>query len=191
MDLNFAEDNYPNPEETENQGTESDWYEYLSNPVVTLGAGMLCGIIANLLSRASVPARGAMQRLSSEDLGSSLFAGPSKMVLVVRTDIGMSKGKAAAQCAHAAVNCYKKAMKNRPDALSAWEKSGQAKVCVKVDSEEAMLNLAGVAKVHGLTWSIIQDAGRTQVNSGTMTVLGIGPGSAEQIDKITGHLKLY
>ena len=50
------------------------------------------------------------------------------MVLVVRTDIGMQKGKAAAQCAHAALACYKKALKSHPDALSSWERTGQAKV---------------------------------------------------------------
>ena len=34
--------------------------------------------------------------------------GPYKMVLLVRTDLGMAKGKVAAQCAHAALACYKK-----------------------------------------------------------------------------------
>lgn len=33
-----------------------------------------------------------------------------KMVFVVRTDLGMGKGKIAAQCCHAAVMCYQKAM---------------------------------------------------------------------------------
>lgn len=33
-----------------------------------------------------------------------------KMVLVVRNDLGMGKGKMAAQCCHAAVMCYQKAM---------------------------------------------------------------------------------
>lgn len=50
------------------------------------------------------------------------------MVLVVRTDLGMQKGKAAAQCAHAALACYKKALKSHPDALASWERTGQAKV---------------------------------------------------------------
>ena len=50
------------------------------------------------------------------------------MVLIVRTDLGMTKGKAAAQCAHAALACYKKALKSAPEVLAAWEKTGQAKV---------------------------------------------------------------
>jgi peptidyl-tRNA hydrolase len=47
-------------------------------------------------------------------------------------------------------------MKYNPESVGAWEKTGQTKICLKVENEEAMLNLAGVAKVHGLTWSIIQ-----------------------------------
>lgn len=37
-----------------------------------------------------------------------------KMVLVVRTDLGMGKGKVAAQCGHASLACYKRALKHMP-----------------------------------------------------------------------------
>ena len=43
--------------------------------------------------------------------------GPTKMVLVVRTDLKMGKGKACAQCAHAAVAAFKKARSSCPDIL--------------------------------------------------------------------------
>lgn len=38
-----------------------------------------------------------------------------KMILVVRTDLKMTKGKAAAQCAHAAVACYKSIARSNPE----------------------------------------------------------------------------
>jgi PTH2 family peptidyl-tRNA hydrolase len=57
--------------------------------------------------------------------------------------------------------------------------------------EEALKLLQIQAEEVGLATVIIQDAGRTQIASGTATVLGIGPGPADIIDKITGHLKLY
>ena len=50
------------------------------------------------------------------------------MALVVRTDLGMSKGKAAAQCAHAAIGCYKRALTESPQLLKQWETFGQTKV---------------------------------------------------------------
>jgi len=190
MDLDTAHKYYLSTEEE--QVPDTDWYSYLCSPVLTLGAGMLLGVLANLFSRVGGPARESLRRASTEtDSLATFLSGPYKMVLLVRTDLGMQKGKVAAQCAHAALACYKKGLKNNPACVSAWEKTGQTKICLKVDNEEAMLNLAGVAKVHGLTWSIIHDAGRTQVSSGSMTVLGIGPNKATEVDKITGHLKLY
>lgn len=36
----------------------------------------------------------------------------------------------------------------------------------------------------------IRDAGRTQVPSGSLTVVAVGPARLADVDKITGHLKL-
>ena len=58
--------------------------------------------------------------------------GHMKMVLVVRTDLQMGKGKAAAQCAHAALGAYKMARSKCPDVLKSWERNGQPKVVLKV-----------------------------------------------------------
>ena len=49
---------------------------------------------------------------------------PYKMVLCVNQELGMGKGKIAAQCGHAAVGCYKRALRQAPQGLRAWEVSG-------------------------------------------------------------------
>jgi peptidyl-tRNA hydrolase len=47
-------------------------------------------------------------------------------------------GKIAAQVGHAAVGCYKRAKRQCPSALSAWERTGCAKIAVKCPTEEEM-----------------------------------------------------
>ena len=37
---------------------------------------------------------------------------------------------------------------------------------------------------------LVRDAGRTEVEPGTMTVGAFGPGKVSEIDKITGNLEL-
>lgn len=115
----------------------------------------------------------------------------TKMVLVVRNDLGMGKGKVASQCAHAAVQCYIEGQQNQKDIILQWTMFGQPKVVLKANSEEELNNLYHKAKTLGLICCIIQDAGRTQLASGTSTVLGVGPGHTRDVDKITSHLKLY
>lgn len=112
------------------------------------------------------------------------------MVLVVRNDLKMGKGKIAAQCAHAAVGAYGKSLKKNPDALDEWEYTGQAKVALKVESERDLMEVYSTAKKAGLVTSLIRDAGRTQISPNTKTVVGIGPASKSAIDAVTGHLKL-
>ncbi|KAJ4144632.1 hypothetical protein LMH87_003507 [Akanthomyces muscarius] len=119
-----------------------------------------------------------------------------KLVLVVRTDLGMTKGKIAAQCSHATLACYK-ALAGNPDPnsterkmLARWEKYGQAKIAVQLKSQDEMLQLCRKARGMGLTAEVVKDAGRTQIEAGSMTVLGVGPAPKSLIDEVTGHLKL-
>lgn len=114
-----------------------------------------------------------------------------KMVFVVRQDLKMGKGKSAAQCCHAAVDIYKRAKRNHPEWLRSWETTACAKVALKCPDEETLLAIASHARVMGLDCSVIQDAGRTQIASGSRTVVGIGPAPVDLIDKVTGHLKLF
>ncbi|KAF1997740.1 PTH2-domain-containing protein [Amniculicola lignicola CBS 123094] len=130
-----------------------------------------------------------------EDTGLSDFPGQNeecKLVLVVRTDLGMTKGKIAAQAGHATLACYKHFLRTSPDhpILRRWERSGQMKVALQVKSEEELEVLQAQALSLGLAAHIIHDAGRTQIASGSATVLGIGPAPKSIMDQVTGGLKL-
>ncbi|KJZ70381.1 hypothetical protein HIM_10225 [Hirsutella minnesotensis 3608] len=118
-----------------------------------------------------------------------------KLVLVVRTDLGMTKGKIAAQCSHATLACFKALARAAPDSpqrrtLARWERNGQAKIAVQVKGQDEMLELRRKARAAGIPAEVIQDAGRTQIEAGSMTVLGVGPAPKSLVDQVTGHLKL-
>lgn len=115
----------------------------------------------------------------------------SKLVLLIRQDLEMSKGKIAAQCCHAVLAAYKYMLTHQPKVLNRWEASGQPKVTLKVKDEAEMLSLMSKARETGLCAMSIKDAGRTQIAAGSRTVAAIGPGPISLIDYITGHLKLY
>jgi PTH2 family peptidyl-tRNA hydrolase len=113
-----------------------------------------------------------------------------KMVIVVRTDIKMSKGKMAAQAGHAAVSASEYARKNRPEWWIPWINEGQCKIAVKVKSEQEILELERRARNAGLPVALIVDRGLTEIPPNTITCLGIGPAPANKIDTITGNLSL-
>ncbi|GAA5862465.1 hypothetical protein JCM8547_002073 [Rhodosporidiobolus lusitaniae] len=115
---------------------------------------------------------------------------PCKLVLVVRSDLQMTKGKIAAQCGHATLACYKSLVKSNPTLVQHWERTGQAKIALKCDSEEELQLLQASAQSLGLCARSIQDAGRTQVDPGTTTVLGIGPAPVRIVNQVTSNLRL-
>ncbi|KAM4545368.1 peptidyl-tRNA hydrolase 2, mitochondrial [Odontesthes bonariensis] len=169
----------------------------LLNAPLGLGlvAGMGCGLFLgwHLRARFGPTSKSLMTAVGNGSGEASVMGerGEFKMILVVRNDLKMGKGKVAAQCSHAAVSAYKQVQRRSPELLKQWEYCGQPKVVVKAPDEDALIDLLGHAKEVGLTVSLIQDAGRTQIAPGSRTVLGIGPGPADLIDSVTGDLKLY
>ena len=102
----------------------------------------------------------------------------------------MGKGKLAAQVAHASLSSAEAAMKRRPSWFDGWKEGGQAKIVLRVESEEDLKILYQKAKTAGLPASVVEDRGLTQLEPGTVTCLGIGPAPDAEIDEITGKLKL-
>jgi peptidyl-tRNA hydrolase, PTH2 family len=112
----------------------------------------------------------------------------TKLTLVVRSDLGMGRGKIAAQAAHAAVAAAL-ASAGTPDFL-AWLRDGQPKVVLRVNGEDELHAVAEQAAAAGLPVQVIHDAGRTQVAEGTPTCCAVGPAAADRVDSITGELAL-
>jgi PTH2 family peptidyl-tRNA hydrolase len=133
-----------------------------------------------------------------------------KQVIVMRKDLSMNKGKMIAQGAHASMDAFLSLMnlentefgteKNilvirgqfkESSPMAVWLRGTYTKVCVGVNSEEALLDLFEAATAADLPRALITDSGKTVFHGEpTNTCIAIGPAEAELIDKITGHLNL-
>ncbi len=112
---------------------------------------------------------------------------PYKQVILVRQDLKLPKGKLAVQVAHASVDCVLKTDRRLVDA---WRKEGGKKVVLKVADEKELVGFKRLADDCGMKNSLVADAGKTTVEPGTVTCLGIGPDEDKRIDRITGSLKI-
>lgn len=122
-----------------------------------------------------------------------LCNGSHKMIFVVNMDLQMGRGKQCAQVAHAALGLYLKVQEsnNESDKLQMyqWISMGQKKIVVKGNNLQQLLQIQEQANLARLPNLIISDAGCTQIAPGSKTVLSIF-GTNEELDKITGSLKL-
>jgi len=122
----------------------------------------------------------------------------TKLVIVIRHDLRMGRGKEIAQAGHASTAWLTRRLtkdkKKYTLPLSSveeeWLNSSFRKICLIVRSEEELLDIYQKALAAGLECNLITDAGYTVVEPGTKTCLSIGPDYCDKIDKITGHLQL-
>jgi PTH2 family peptidyl-tRNA hydrolase len=125
-----------------------------------------------------------------------------KQVIVVRKDLSMRRGKEIAQGCHSSISFLTKRMKNvdskgrteikLSSAEIEWIESGFAKICVRVNSEEELIEIYKKAIAAGLECHLIIDSGKTEFDGvPTKTCLAIGPDESHKIDKVTGDLQLY
>lgn len=110
-----------------------------------------------------------------------------KQVIVMRKDLKMGKGKMIAQAAHASIGS---AYQSDDGLVEKWMEEGSKKIVLKVEGERELKVLAGDVKRLKIPCFLVKDAGLTQLKSGTVTALGIGPAKEKEIDKATGKLKL-
>jgi PTH2 family peptidyl-tRNA hydrolase len=143
----------------------------------------------------------------------------SKQVIVVRKDLNMRKGKMIAQGAHASMKvfldmwsvdvdpthplkwffgfCLKSPCINyvltasEGSAMQDWLDGTFTKIALSIDSEEEMMNIYHQAKDLMLPCSLVEDVGKTEFHGvKTRTAIAIGPAWSDEIDGLTGHLKL-
>jgi PTH2 family peptidyl-tRNA hydrolase len=125
-----------------------------------------------------------------------------KQVIVLRKDLNMRKGKMVAQGAHASIGAilnlasdskdqHSLVIPLNDDAIRSWLLGSFKKVCVGVQTESELSEIYIKARNAGLPCSFIIDSGLTEFNGmPTATACAVGPGTEEDVDKITGHLKL-
>jgi len=111
-----------------------------------------------------------------------------KQVILVRNDLKLPKGKAAAQAAHASVEAV---LRSEKEDVKQWRAEGMAKIVLKVEDEKELLAWNQRAKDAGFITALITDAGHTVVEPGTRTCLGVGPATEEKLDELFQQLKLY
>jgi peptidyl-tRNA hydrolase, PTH2 family len=108
---------------------------------------------------------------------------------IVNKDLDMSKGKTAAQVAHAAtlstleLVSAKTAFGDRQPDFVEWLQTGMKKIVLKG-------GLAQLEKLEKAGFFSIRDSGLTEIQKGSLTVIALPPMEKWEAKELVGHLTL-
>lgn len=123
----------------------------------------------------------------------------SRVILLVRSDLGMNKGKIAAQTGHAIQLLLLEHATFEGDnliipltpMLRDWLSGIYTKIALRVDSEDQLMALCKTALDLGIPNVIVEDLGLTCFDGvKTKTVAALGPVYKEMHDPFTKGLKM-
>ena len=111
-----------------------------------------------------------------------------KQAIVVRKDLKMGCGKIAGQVAHASLRSYWAT--NKEDRDNWTYNHNETKIVLKVYSSKDLDEIILRCEELDIPCSWVFDAGKTQIEPNTLTAVGIGPCSKDDIEEVVGGLKL-
>ncbi|MFO0571504.1 MAG: aminoacyl-tRNA hydrolase [Polyangiaceae bacterium] len=115
--------------------------------------------------------------------------------LVFRGDLRLAKGKAAAQAGHAVqlvIRAIERSGEERAKRwLADWEAGSYTKIAVRVADLVQLRDLATRLDSARIIHVEVVDEGRTAIQPGTATVLGLQPVPKSLVASIVGALPLY
>jgi PTH2 family peptidyl-tRNA hydrolase len=113
-----------------------------------------------------------------------------KQAIVVRTDLGMSTGKLAAQACHASLGSSEEARRRSRGGWSRWQAEGGRKIVLAVASKEELMDVWERAGSLKIPRYMVVDKGLTEIPPGSETAIGLGPVTSTKLDKVTGNIPL-
>ena len=134
------------------------------------------------------------------------------MIIVIRKDLNMRRGKQIAQGSHASMAFLTKqgglycnlgtglkpvdyfmteVNEDQVNEIAHWLRNSFRKICVYVNSEDELLQVHQKALDSGLISHIVEDNGLTEFHGvKTLTCCAIGPAYCSKFEGITDHLPL-
>lgn len=117
-----------------------------------------------------------------------------RLYALVRTDLGMGIGKIASQAGHSFLGSFLQCKDSNIIKAyhSEFPESTGTKICLQVSNLDQLLRAESQAQEAGLSFFRVVDSGCKNFFNGepTITALGIGPATKDQINHITRRLKL-
>lgn len=98
-----------------------------------------------------------MQQIPEEPLDDTI----PKLHVLIRCDLGMTKGKICAQAGHAVLGLYKELMEKQPMEFGFWTSVGFPQETYQANSAEDLYSTERLAKQFNVLGYVVHDAGRT------------------------------
>lgn len=116
-----------------------------------------------------------------------------RLYAIVRSDLGMSPGKTASQAGHAYLGAFIHANSELQSAYHAeFPEHPGTKICLTAKNLNHLLNAKELAEASGIPTYLVTDTGCENFFNGepTITALGLGPATKDQIKHITRRFQL-